>query len=212
MSNEFNQINEIERAAKNIDVAINILGKKQHLALYRALVALLEEARRESQILLQSLDDFTSASLSVRNLFEILLISKHIHSDRQALENWYGQLHRDFKDINDGFIGRAKKSGADTSGAELMQQYVDKSLAQTPFKSVKSFNMRDLAEQYGYLEDYQFVYKLNSKLIHPTAMKVMMHEAIAEGNIYLTIVIHTGVYFWQELSEFLIEVVTKHVE
>ncbi len=209
MSQAPSYIDQFEIASKNIDVAIKYLAGKGYSTLNNALLGLLSEARRENNRLLTSLDDLTLTSLSVRNLFEIYLISKHIYSDEKALLNWYGQSHKDSKDINDGFISLLKKKGLDTTELESIQKSEDDSLKNSPFESKGGFQMRHLSEKYGYLDDYLFIYKLSSKLVHPSSMKIMTYDVLTENTNYFGIVHQIGVYFSQEFSIFLQEVLKQ---
>ena len=55
----------------------------------------------------------------------------------------------------------------------------------------------------GYLDDYGFIYKLSSKLVHPSSMKIMAYETINEDKRYMSAILKVGVYFSQEFSLFL---------
>lgn len=203
MPQEINPRTQIEITSNNFDVAITLLSGKNYSALNNALLSLLREARRESYRLLSSMEDLVLASFSVRNLFEIYLISKHIHSNEQALLNWYGQSHKDSKEVRDGAIKLMKNKGLSTAELELIQRLEDDLLEQSPFESKGSFQVRQLAEDYGYLDDYQFIYKLSSKLVHPSSMKIMLYDVLTENRNYLSVVHQLGVYFTLEFSMFL---------
>ncbi len=162
-------------ASDNFCVAIEFIENQDYSALNNALLCLLKEAERENNRLLSSLNDVTLTSLAIRNLFEIYLISKHIYNDEKALNNWYGQSHKDSKEVRDGFITLMKKKGLDTTELEEIQKFEDESLKESPFESKGGFQVRNLAEKYGYLDDYQFIYKLSSKIVHPSSMKLMTY-------------------------------------
>ena len=203
MPQEINSKKQIEISSNNFDVAITLLSEKSYSALNNALLSLLREARRESYRLQSSTEDLTLASFSVRNIFEIYLISKHIYSNEQALLNWYGQSHKDSKEVRDGAIKLMKNKGLSTAELELIQKLEDDSLEQSPFESKRSFQVRQLAEDYGYLDDYQFIYKLSSKLVHPSSMKIMAYGVLTENGNYLSLVHQLGVYLTREFSMFL---------
>jgi hypothetical protein len=203
MSHYLTTKEQFELASDNFSVVINSLRNNQYSTLNHALLGLLEEAQRENSRLLSSLDDLTLTSLSIRNLFEIFLIFKHIYSDEKALLSWWGQSHKDSKEVKVGFITLMEKRGLDTSELLEVQNFEDESLAQSPFHSKGAFQIRNLAEKYGYLDDYQFIYKLSSKLVHPSSMKVMSYDTMTENTNYLSVVLQVGVYFSQEFSVFL---------
>lgn len=209
MSKKISTIEHIELTSKNFDVVIKVLSEKEYSILNSALLSLFKEARRELQRLLRSLDDLTWASLSVRNIFEIYLISKHIYSDEKALYGWYGQSHKDSKEVRDGFITLMEKRGLDTSELKEIQAFEDQSLKNSPFESNGSFQIRNLAERYGYLDDYLFVYKLSSKLVHPSSMKIMTYDVLVENINYLSVVLQVGIHFNNKFSDFLQTVVNE---
>ena len=189
--------------------AIGFLSKKEYSALNSAQVSLFKEAYRELNRLRASLDDLTLVSLSVRNIFEIYLILKHVRADEKALHKWYGQSHKDSKEIRDGFIRLMEKRNLDTAELRKMQDFEDHNLAASPFQSEHSFNMKILSEKYGHLDDYLLVYKLSSKLVHPSSMKVMVYDVLSENTNYLNVVLEMGVHFTHELNDYAVSVVTK---
>jgi len=201
---------QLELAFENFSVAILFYERKGYSTLNSALLALLKEARRENGRLLLYLDELTLASLAVRNLFEIYLIFKHVHSDEKALFSWFGQAHKDSKEVKDGFITLMEKKGLDATELREIQKFEDESLDESPFKSKGGFPVKQLAEKYGCLDDYNFIYKLSSKLIHPSSMKVMAYDTLTENTNYLSVVLQTGVYFSQEFSLFLQSVIHEN--
>jgi len=203
MSKELMYREHFEISLKNINLVIIQLEKRHYSTLNHALLHLFREAGRENTRLLTYLNNLTLVSLSIRNLFEIYLIAKHIHYDEKALLSWYGQIHKDSKEVKDGFIALMIRKGQDASELEEMQKFDDEILKASPFESKSSFNIRGLAEKYGYLEDYLFVYKLSSKLVHPSSIKIMYYEALTENTNYLNLVCQVGIYFSNEFDVFL---------
>jgi hypothetical protein len=202
--------NDFQVTAANLKYAVEFYDKKEYSTLNSAMSHILKEASRESLRLISNKDNLTLFSLSVRNLFELFLICRQIYSNEESLHNWYGQSHKDSKDVKNAFIKLAEKKGLDTSGLKEIQEFEDSSLENTPFQSKGGFQIRDLAEKHGYLDDYQFVYKLSSKLVHPSSMKVMAYSAIAENTNYLLVLHHIAVYFGQEFSMFLKGVIEQN--
>ncbi|TGN40681.1 DUF5677 domain-containing protein [Marinobacter confluentis] len=197
------------RTATELELALDIVGNTKSDATSHVLSCLFREAYREIERLFQFSDDLTFASLSVRNLFELYLISQHVHSDKKALSRWLGQTHKDSKDVRDGFITLMRKKGFNTKELEELQEFEDRALAESPFTSNGPFQMRDLAKKYGHLDDYYFIYKLSSKLIHPTSMKIMGYEALNEESNYLTTVLQVGAYFSHRYRELVHHVVSE---
>jgi len=195
--------------SKSLENAIGFLSKKEYSTLNIAQVSLFKEANRELTRLRASLDDLTLVSLSVRNIFEIYLILRHVGADEKALHNWHGQSHKDSKDIRDGFIRLMERKNLDTAELREIQNFEDRNLADSPFQSKGPFNMKDLSEKYGHLHDYLFIYKLSSKLVHPSSMKVMVYDVLSENTNYLNVVLQVGVYFTHELNDYAASVVAN---
>jgi hypothetical protein len=120
--------------------------------------------------------DLTLVSMCTRNIFELYLILLAVKSSDEHLKSWFGQSHRDAKEVRDGFTKVALKKGLDVSQLRETQNFEDRALEESPYESEKGFNIRELANEHGYLDDYLAVYKLSSKLIHPTSMKVNSYE------------------------------------
>lgn len=199
----------IELLESNLTMAITHLSNLPYSTQNSALLGLFREAHRETNRLRASFDNLTISSLAVRNIFEIYLITKHISSDQKALYNWYGQSYKDSKEVRDGFIKLMEKKGLETTELKDIQLSEDQALEQSPFESKGSFQVRNLAEKYGYLDDYLFIYKLSSKLIHPSSMKVMSYDVLIENSNYQSVVLQVGAYFSNGLSTLLESVVAN---
>lgn len=197
-----NDKEKIKLCIENIEKTIPNNVSSNDTMLVQALTPLLQACKREISKLLIEEIDLSSLSLCVRNLFELYLILEHISTDGKALENWFGQYYKDQKDVSDGFIALCKKNGFDISELENIQRLQDVSLDASQFKSKGGFNIRNLAEKYGYLEDYQAVHKLCSKLIHPSSLSVNGFDAISEDNVYFDTLFHIGLYFGSQIGEF----------
>jgi len=194
---------------KQITECLKFLEFNKSTELDLALIKLLSEALREIEILSAFEGDLTSTSLNVRNIFEIYITSRHIFSDQKALENWFGQMHKDNSDINAAFKKLLESRGFDTTHIDETQKNIDEILEKSPYKSKGPFNLKTEATKYGYKDDYDFIYKLSSKLIHPSSMKVNGYHVLTENNNYLDTIIQTGVYFCQKLEKLASEIINK---
>ena len=186
---------------KAVETAIVNLKKELYSELNNALIHLLEDSHREIKNLSSRTNDLVLSSLHLRNIFELNLLLLHIQTDEKALKNWYGQAYKDSKDIQDGFISLLKRKKIDSSEIENIQEFDKKNIDDSPYTSKGGFQIKTLAEKYGYLEDYSFVYKLCSKLLHPTSMKVNDYSVLTENKKYLNVVLQTGVYFSRKIEE-----------
>ncbi|MBB1475642.1 DUF5677 domain-containing protein [Shewanella sp. SG41-3] len=189
---------------------INALANKtkpyQHTTFNQAFYSILRASAVELDDLISKIDDLTACSLHTRNIFELYLILRHIYEDEEALNCWVGQSHKDSTDINKGFVTLFQSNGLDTSILENMQQLKDKALEESNYESKSPFQVRNLADKYGYLNDYLAVYKLCSKLIHPSSLKINLYNEISKENNYLKIVHKIVIHFSIKLTEFALNI------
>lgn len=170
---------------------------------------MLEDSLREIQHLSSRSNDLILCSLHLRNIFELNLLLLHIYSDEKALKNWYGQAYKDSKDIQDGFISLLTRKNIDASKLKEIQEFDKRNIDNSPYTSKGGFQIKLLADKFGYSEDYSFVYKLCSKLLHSTSMKVNDFGVLTENNNYLNVVLQTGVYFSRKIEEFALSLNEK---
>lgn len=171
-----------------------------------AMFKLFEEISRELKRFIEGRTDLSTTSLQVRNIFELYLITKHVFTDEKGLNNWIGQMHKDSIDIQNGFIELFSNHNENTAELEEIRKFVDDTLEASPYQSKGGFNIRDLADKYGYLNDYLAIHKLCSKLVHPTSIKVNTYDALIEDDNYLKILEHVGVFFTQKLEKLCHEI------
>lgn len=172
----------------------------------RSIYCFLNQCGREIDLFATNINDLQYCAFHMRNIFELYLILRHLFKDEKNINNWIGQGHKDLTDITKGFISYGKKEGLDTLPLENMQISMDKNLEESSFESAGPFNIRGLAEKYGCVEDYMSIYKLSSKLIHPSSMKVNQSEALYTNDSYLTIVRRVGFRFILELNNLIMDI------
>lgn len=201
-----NNLDNLRICVENIDsIALRV---KEHKETDKNLIVylFLNQCGREIKSLTTNINDLQYCVFHMRNIFELYLILQHILEDEKAINNWLGQAYKDFSDINKGFALLGKKTELDISELENMQISMDKTLEESPFESTGPFNIRDLAKKYGYDEAYMSIYKLSSKLIHPSSIKVNQYEALYTNDSYLNIVRHAGVYFSSKLNYLIVNI------
>jgi len=166
-----------------------------------ALLNLFKCSEREIYKLIININELDYVSLHTRNIFEIYIIMLHIQSSEPELKRWYGQQHKDSTDVIQGFRKLVIKKGLDSAQLDELHKFEDDSLKNSQYKPEKNFNISHLAKTHGYGDDYGFIYRLSSKLVHPSAMKVNGYEELTENNHYLTVVVQSAVYFSQKLEK-----------
>ncbi|SOD19020.1 DUF5677 domain-containing protein [Nitrosomonas ureae] len=185
----------------NISNAIEILDKKEFSELNNAVLNILKSIVQELFRLIDSMDELEYANLHTRNIFELYLILSHIYSDADALVAWYGQIHKDSEQVINGFRNLLMKKSLDTFSLDAMKRFQDEALGKSPYSSTGNFNISALAKSHGYQDDYDFVYKLTSKLVHPSSMKVNLYSVFMENDNYLNVIITIALNFGQKADE-----------
>lgn len=166
-----------------------------------AIENLFREIERELDRFITGRDDLTATSMQVRNLIELYLITKHINTSEKDLNSWIGQIHKDHTDVLNGFIELFSSHNKNVTELEAIREFIDQSLDESSYESKGGFNIKYLAELYGYVKDYSAIHKLCSKLIHPTSFKVNAYSALTENDNYLAILEQVGVFFCQRIEE-----------
>ena len=198
---------------QNLKISLKVLSNfLSHLEaasqteLGNALLNLTRESVAEITRLLNYPNDLILTSLCVRNIFELYLLTRHIYSNPKGLKSWYGQMHKDLEEVRNGFKSLLEKKGLSSPELEDVQEFCNKSLDDSPYTSKGNFNMKSLAIDYGYSEDYDFLYKLASKLVHPSSMRVNSFSSLIDDNNYITVLNHSGAFFSRKLEELVLEI------
>jgi len=140
-------------------------------------------------------------SASVRNIFEIMLIIEHISSSDEAVKCWIGQLQRDTLDIHEGLITLFGKHGIHSAELETSRDNVLKSGSAKGVSPAKPFNIKNIAAQFGLAEDYDAMFKLCSKIVHPSSIRVNIPGAFDKDENYKNALIHTGIHYLAIITE-----------
>jgi hypothetical protein len=206
MSIQLSHDDNLKITKKVISSFLGNFDNSEGCRLKLAIENLFREIERELDRFISGRDDLTATSIQVRNLFELYLISKHIYTSENGLNRWFGQMHKDSMDVQNGFIDLFRSHNQNVTELEEMREFIDKSLDDTPYTSKGGFNIKDLAELYGHVKDYSAIHKLCSKLIHPTSIKVNAYNALTENNNYLAVLEQVGVFFCQKIEELTHEI------
>ncbi|PMZ76950.1 DUF5677 domain-containing protein [Pseudomonas sp. FW305-70] len=194
-----------ENVSTSIEVIrsfVERLGALPFNELNGALTNLFKQSLREINQFSEKRDDLAQTSLNVRNIFEIYIISLHIYSDQDALKCWYGQMHKDLLEINKSFKALLTNRGLDTSEIDKAQALSDAALSSSQYTSKGQFNIKTCATKYGYELHHDFVYKLSSKLVHPTSIKVNFFDVLTEDETYIEVITNIGVHFAKKSEDF----------
>lgn len=197
---------DIELSKSNITKVVGILSEKEFTETNNAVLNILKSTVHELSKLAISIEELDYVSLHTRNLFELYLILNHIYSDNNAMVNWYGQMHKDSEQVRNGFRKLLVKKGVDTTSLDEVALFENHALEISSYKSERNFNIKNLAIKHGYEDDYDFVYKLSSKLVHPSSMKVNLYDILTENDKYLSTLVLIAMHFGQKTEKLALRI------
>jgi len=120
-----------------------------------------------------------------RNLFETNLTIRHVLTSDSNFSDWLGQALRDEKDFIDGVLSVAtdtRNSAAETQLRARLAKLQD--MAQRHgLEFSKPFRVSDIAKPLGLLDEYNSLYKLFSKYVHPSSLLInSWHQQAPDAN------------------------------
>ncbi|MGG22252.1 hypothetical protein ED991_02885, partial [Salmonella enterica] len=154
----------IERTNKN--VALTNIAKGTH---------------RSLSLLANNLSDdydITLVALCTRNIFELNIRLRSIVKDENSLNTWMSEMVMDENQILDAISTIANDNhAAELELFENKKRLNNSILDKHDLKSVKSpETVKSIAEKVGELEEYAALFKLFSKLLHPTSYLINSHS------------------------------------
>lgn len=164
----------------------------------------------DSEILLwlRNLDNGSILTLASRNIFELYLILVEVNQNKYSMKRFFAQLGSDRDELNSAFLNKCESVGYELSENDknIVQEELDKSL----FENIEthSFRIHHLAKIHGHQEDYNFFYKLSSKLIHPSAYKVF---GVDNASPQYEVVALVGYSFISKATDFAVDFYKKNV-
>ncbi|TMP77349.1 hypothetical protein CWB73_20295 [Pseudoalteromonas phenolica] len=164
-------------------------------------VHLFKAISNEVELWLRNQNNNSVVTLASRNVFELYLIMLEVNSNEESLKRFYAQLVGDRDDLSAAFMNKCKAAGHPIPERAL--SVLQEETATIPFENVttRPFNMRNLAKEHNYIEDYDFFYKLSSKLIHPSALKVF---GIENNSPQYQVVAMAGYYFVSKATDYAV--------
>ncbi len=200
---------ELTFSKHRIQECVSKAGSTDHVFLRPILADTFSAAIREVDRLQEHCDDLEYCCLHLRNIFELFLILKHISSSEDGFKSWMGQMYQDLTDIHVGFAALLEGFGRDTSDIDISQSIADAALAKTNFAPSRPFVIRELAEQFGYLEEYRSIHKFCSKFVHPTSLRINGFRAIKDNDDFRMMAFYLAVVFTQRFEELSIDLIAN---
>src|SRR5690606_34667326 len=144
--------------------------------------------------------EFALVCVAVRNLFEIMVLIDHLASSEEAIKSWIGQLQRDVLDIQEGLISLFQKHGVRSLPLETSRDSVKSNGEEHGVTPSKPFSIKNIAEQLGLSADYSAMYKLCSKIVHPSSIRVNLPGAFEKDDDYKNALLHVGIHYLAKIA------------
>ena len=119
-------------------------------------------------------DSTSGLAWVTRNLFETNLIIRYVLISDANFTAWLGQILRDEKDVIDGLLSAPANTQHDSAEARLRARLTESQeiARRHDMEFSKPFRVSDIAKSLDSLEEYNFLYKLFSKYVHPTSLLI----------------------------------------
>jgi hypothetical protein len=201
MSSELNRIDDIDAWLRVIELQCAKIRGLEVCDRTVSLTNLYREAMVEANRLKTGKDEIVLTCSAVRNIFELMVIIKYLAGSDEAIKCWIGQLQRDTLDIHDGLVSLFQKHGIRSIELENSRSNVLANGDAHGVSPSKPFRIRDIAKELGLVEDYDAMYKLYSKIVHPSSVRVNLPGAFEKNGNYKDALIHTGVHYLAQIAE-----------
>jgi hypothetical protein len=201
MSTALNRIEDIEPILREVNVQCEKSRRLEVCDRTTSLRNLYHEAIVEGRRLGTEGIEFALVCVAVRNLFEIMVLIDHLASSEEAIESWIGQLQRDVLDIHEGLISLFQKHGVRSLPLETSRDIIKSIGEEHGVTPSKPFSMKNIAEQLGLSEDYSAMYKLCSKIIHPSSIRVNAPGAFEKDDDYKNALLHVGIHYLAQIAK-----------
>ena len=137
-------------------------------------------------------------ALGARNLYEINLQTRDIIGSVAGFRRWHGEWITDRIQILEGVLELATVS--DTSGQrKVISREIDrlKSLhKRNQLPDARPSGAKKIADSVGLRKEHRALFKLFSKLVHPSSYLVNDYKTAASDEIAMTLQIHAQLYAW----------------
>ena len=155
------------------------------------------------RVFAENIDNHISViALGTRNLYEINLQTRDVISSITGLRRWHGEAITDKIQILEGVLELTTVS--DTSGhRKVISNEIDrlKSLRnQNRLPDAGPSGARKIADSVGLSPEHRALFKLFSKLVHPSSYLVNDYRNAASDEIAMILQIHAQLYAWDTFS------------
>lgn len=136
-----------------------------------------------------------SLAWAMRNIFEINLISKYIRKDDEKMKNWLGQMAGDNLQILEGAVKWAEPGSEEVAAAKAQIEHLREIFTRNGIVSTDPVSAGKMAKFVGMQNEYETMFKLSSKFIHPSSFIVNSSVPVGEYHQYLELFILKGQFY-----------------
>jgi hypothetical protein len=131
-----------------------------------------------------------------RNLFELNLVLRLVLGSPEKLSEWLRQKLGDEIDILEGFLILSEQDGPTAASLRDRISEIHGLCRKSGHMPAKPFRITEIAKELGLTEEYEGLYKLYSKFVHPSSWLVNSPKSEVDGQEYVNFfVVHAQLYF-----------------
>lgn len=147
-------------------------------------------------------NDIQLLALGVRSVLENLARSRFIMQSDENLDRWLSEVITDQKAIIKGFLSLSEQSNTNVKSLEKELTRLDGLCEKYNFPVVKQpQQVKAMTDAVGLVEDYESIYKLTSKLIHPSSLYINSSSTLDSQVHHNILVICGQLYLISMFSE-----------
>lgn len=126
-------------------------------------------------------NDIHLLAFGVRSILENLARAKFICQSEENLNNWLTEALNDQKDIVKGFIAGGDSSSEQVQFLQSELERLETFKEKFELSAIKRpQNVKDMTEAVDLGFDYSTIYKLTSKIVHPTSLMINQSSMLDE--------------------------------
>lgn len=140
--------------------------------------------------------DISLVALCTRNIFELNIRARAILDSDTAVNIWMEELAMDKKQIYDAILTIAdERHSKQVDILENAKLEIKKLLDKHGLKEInRPETVKSLSENVGLMDDYNILFKLFSKLLHPTSYLINDFDDASSLNNFNILIIHLQLY------------------
>jgi hypothetical protein len=153
-------------------------------------INVLRRAITELQRIGKNALDNEAVAHAARNMFELNMIYRYTHIQTDNLKEWIGNKCQDEIDILEGILKLSESAGSDNE--RILKErlsHIRATAEKHDIKVSKQLTTKALADKVGLATEYEGLFKLYSKFVHPTSWLINSKDEEVSSFEYKTILL-----------------------